>query len=122
MRFLDECGLPILLTGGGGREEVDYANELACRCQRQVTVLAGRCSWAEVAHVLSRCAVYLGVDTAATHLAASLNAPTVALYGRPNRMYLPYHSTWLDHTLYATHRRRTRQPPCAGRDRRMRLP
>jgi len=46
-----------------------------------VTRLDGALSWPELAALIAGARVYIGPDTAVTHLAAATGAPTVALYG-----------------------------------------
>ena len=46
-----------------------------------VTRLDGALSWPELTALIGRARVYVGPDTAVTHLAAATGAPTVALYG-----------------------------------------
>jgi len=46
--------------------------------------LTGRLKFSETAKLIGSCRVYVGLDTAVTHLAAATGAPTVALYGPTN--------------------------------------
>jgi heptosyltransferase III len=46
-----------------------------------VTRLDGRLTWSELAAIIGSAQIYVGPDTAITHLAAATGAPTVALYG-----------------------------------------
>ena len=41
----------------------------------------GKASWRELAWLLERARYYVGVDTAAMHLAASMQCPVVSLFG-----------------------------------------
>ena len=47
--------------------------------------LAGSLTLSETAVVVSHARIYIGPDTAVTHLAAALGVPVVALYGPPIR-------------------------------------
>ena len=49
-----------------------------------VVNLAGKLAFWEVALLIGSSKVYIGPDTAVTHLAASTGTPTVALYGPTN--------------------------------------
>lgn len=74
--------LRIVITGGPGPSERDYLDALlhgveATRYAR----FDGRLSFAQTADVLRLASLYVGPDTATTHLAAACGAPTVALYG-----------------------------------------
>lgn len=89
--------LPVVVVSSPDREELAYGVELASRlAPGAVEVLAGKTSLADAAELLRACRLYVGLDTALTHLAAALNAPTVALYGPPiGRRYFPYHDNLL---------------------------
>jgi heptosyltransferase-3 len=49
-----------------------------------VANLTGKLKFSEVAKLIASSRVYVGPDTAVTHLAAATGAPTVALYGPTN--------------------------------------
>jgi heptosyltransferase-3 len=57
----------------------------ATRLQRSLGPAAlstdGQTSWAQLAGLLHRARLFVGVDTAAMHLAAACGCPTVALFG-----------------------------------------
>jgi heptosyltransferase III len=46
--------------------------------------VAGKMNLSGVAYLLSKASVYVGLDTAVTHMAAATKIPTVALYGPTN--------------------------------------
>lgn len=92
-RHLCERGLRVLLLGGSSEYERRYITDLSEDLPTSVINLAGRTSFADAAALLSRCQVYIGPDTAMTHLAAVLKTPLVALYGHTNVAYMPYHET-----------------------------
>jgi heptosyltransferase-3 len=79
--WLAARGHRIVLTGGAEPPEVSYVADLARAMPPGTLNLAGRLSLGEATCVLARAAVYLGPDTALTHLAAALGVPTLALYG-----------------------------------------
>jgi len=84
-RELAGRGYPLVLSGGGGAEETDRIRALSAQLPAaSVTDLSGRASFAQLAALLRRCAVFIGPDTATTHLAAACGAPTVALFGPTN--------------------------------------
>lgn len=79
----------ILLSCGPGsderRESVALANRTA------VFSTQGAASWAELAWLLARARLFVGVDTAAMHLAAATCCPTVCLFGpSPDFEYHPW--------------------------------
>lgn len=79
-RWISEQGLHVVLTGGPDPAEREYVTELAGMLPA-ASNLAGKLSLAETAWVLSQARLYIGPDTATTHLAAALGVPVVALYG-----------------------------------------
>ncbi len=76
--------LRIVITGGPDPAESAYAQRLLERFPPATMNLAGRLTLAETACLLSRARIYIGPDTATTHLAAAMGTPTVALYGPSN--------------------------------------
>lgn len=80
-RALAARGCRVVLTGGGEPAERDYVDDIAQRMPPGTLNAAGRLSFAASACLVSRAAVYVGPDTALTHVAAALGTPTVALFG-----------------------------------------
>ncbi|HEY2229715.1 MAG TPA: glycosyltransferase family 9 protein [Xanthobacteraceae bacterium] len=88
---LAERGLAVLATGGPGREDRRYLDEVWARSSPPVRRLDGMLTdgvltdgiltWAELAGLIRAAKVYVGPDTSVTHLAAATGAMTVALYG-----------------------------------------
>ncbi len=86
-------GLRVVVIGGPSEEEAAYVDALCSRV-RGVISIVGETSFADAAELIRECRVYVGLDTAMSHLAAAAGAPTVALYGPPDsRRYFPYHET-----------------------------
>lgn len=79
-RWLAAQGLQCVLTGGPDAEERDYVGAIAQELPGAVN-LAGALTLAETAWVLAQAQLYIGPDTAVTHLAAALGTPVVALFG-----------------------------------------
>jgi heptosyltransferase-3 len=74
---LRERGLRTIVTGA--KQDRTYLDEVWEGCD--VVRLDGILQWPEVAAAISAARVYVGPDTAITHLAAATGAQTVALYG-----------------------------------------
>ena len=74
-------GLRLVITGGPGAEEHAYVQEVLAGARAPATDLCGRLRFAQTADLLRRAALYVGPDTATTHLAAACGTPTVALFG-----------------------------------------
>lgn len=83
-RWLDQRHLRIFLSGGPDREEIAYVAALAGRLGGDAVNLAGQVSLGALGCLLSKAAVYIGPDTAVTHMAAALGVPTVAIFGPSN--------------------------------------
>ena len=88
---LHERGLNIVVLGSDDNHEKSYAHHVLKNCPFKVTNLCGQTSLAEAAALLRDCQLYVGPDTMMSHLAASLDKPTVALFGRWIAQYPPYH-------------------------------
>jgi heptosyltransferase-3 len=84
VRHLDSMGLRIVIVGGSDKEEADYVRQFMQTCSVKAADLTGRLKFSETAKLIASCKVYIGLDTAVTHLAAATGAPTVALYGPTN--------------------------------------
>ncbi len=69
----------VLITGGGA--EYARAEEILRDCDDSCHNLAGKTSLALYAALLSRCRLFIGVDSAGLHIAAAVGTPTVSLFG-----------------------------------------
>jgi predicted lipopolysaccharide heptosyltransferase III len=65
----------------GSPDERTRAKDLICICNRKPYNLAGETSIGELPAVLQACSLFMGVDTAALHIAAAVGIPTVAIFG-----------------------------------------
>ncbi len=74
---LRQRGLATLVIGA--KTDRAYLDEVWQGCD--VTRLDGVLDWPEISALIGAARVYVGPDTAVTHLAAATGAPTVALYG-----------------------------------------
>lgn len=82
-RWLERQGMRVVLTGGGDAAEVEYVTALAQALPGAVS-LAGRASLRQAAFLMAHARVFVGPDTVASHMAAALGTPTVALFGPSN--------------------------------------
>ncbi|HTN49197.1 MAG TPA: glycosyltransferase family 9 protein [Burkholderiaceae bacterium] len=78
---LADAGLRVVITGGPGDAEKSYLDDVLGTDPVNCLRVDGRWSFAQTADVLQHAALYVGPDTATTHLAAACGTPTVALYG-----------------------------------------
>jgi heptosyltransferase III len=83
-RHLDSMGFRIVIVGGNDKEEEEFVQQFMMKAPATVVNLTGKLKFAEVAKLIASSRVYVGPDTAVTHLAAATGAPTVALYGPTN--------------------------------------
>lgn len=83
-RWLAARGWRLVLSGGGDAAELAYVAALARLMPPATLNLAGKLSLTGAACLLSRARLYVGPDTALTHMAAALGVPTIALYGPSN--------------------------------------
>ncbi len=77
---LRDCGFAVIATGGSDPAERAYLDELWTGLPGVVRA-DGRLSWPQLTGLLRGAGVYIGPDTAVTHLAAASGCPTIALYG-----------------------------------------
>ena len=90
---LRERGLVIAVTGAAG----DHAYLDDVWRDAEAVRLDGKLTWPELSALLAGACVYVGPDTAVTHLAAATGAPTVALYGPTDpRLWGPWPFGGLD--------------------------
>jgi len=86
-------GLATAVTGAGGDRA--YLDEVWHDCD--VVRLDGKLDWPELSALIAGARVYIGPDTAITHLAAATGTPTVALYGPTDpRLWGPWPRGGLD--------------------------
>ena len=87
----------LLISCGPDPREVESARALCELCGPRVQTTAGTASWPQLAWLLRRAAFFMGVDTAAMHLAAACQCPTVALFG-PSPVF-EYHPWQVKHQM-----------------------
>jgi heptosyltransferase-3 len=80
-RALSQGGMTVVVAGGGSQEERDYIAGLVPQLPEGTVSVAGKVDLAALAWLLAGARVYIGTDTAVTHMAAALGVPTVALFG-----------------------------------------
>ncbi len=71
----------LILSAGPDPQERALAGRIASALGADALSTDGQTSWAQLAGLLRRAKLFVGVDTAAMHLAAACNCPTVALFG-----------------------------------------
>jgi heptosyltransferase-3 len=80
-RYLLDRFSRLVISVGPDPEEMALAAELQDALNGRVLGTAGQASWAQLAGLLRGARLFVGVDTAAMHLAAACECPTVAIFG-----------------------------------------
>jgi heptosyltransferase-3 len=87
----------LLISCGPDAAEVNSARSLCEKFGPAVQTTAGTANWPQLAWLLRQARFFVGVDTAAMHLAAACQCPTVALFG-PSPVY-EYHPWMVRHWM-----------------------
>jgi heptosyltransferase III len=81
-RWLMDHGMTVLVTGGVSDQQV--CSEQVMQGLPDAVNLVGRVTLPALGYLLSRAVVYVGTDTAVSHMAAAVGVPTVVLFGPSN--------------------------------------
>ncbi len=81
-RWLADQGLVVVVAGGASDQRA-YSEYVLERLP-DVVNLVGRMTLPALGYLLSRAALYVGTDTAVSHMAAAVGVPTVVLFGPSN--------------------------------------
>lgn len=100
---LEERGLPVLFTSGPDAQERAMVEAIRVRAARPLRSVAGRLSLKELAALLGRARLFIGMDSAPMHMAAAMGTPVVALFGPSGQdiwgpWMTPYRVISSDHT------------------------
>ena len=71
----------VVVSCGPSLTEIAEAREICAGFGTRVISTGGQASWRELAWIFSKARYYVGVDTAAMHLAAAMQCPIVSLFG-----------------------------------------
>jgi heptosyltransferase III len=77
----------LILSSGPAKEETDLAETIRAALGGNVLCTRGKTTWPEFAGLLFRARLLVCPNTAAMHLAAACQTPTVALFGPSNEDY-----------------------------------
>lgn len=79
---LQEIGkVRVVLTSGGEKKELDKIEQILRLCRTKPVSVAGKTTLKQLAALSQRCKFFIGVDTAAMHIAAAVGTPVIALFG-----------------------------------------
>ena len=81
LEWLHARGLRIVVSGGSAPEERDYVREVLAEAHVPAIDLVGQLRFGETADLLRGAVLYVGPDTATSHLAAACGTPAVVLFG-----------------------------------------
>lgn len=71
----------MVVSCGSDEEEVQDAKWLRRELGNRIVITEGRANWRQISGLLYRARLYIGLNTAAMHLAAACGCPIVALFG-----------------------------------------
>ena len=91
----------VVVSSGPAPEEIESARFLTTQFSGKVFATEGRANWAQLAELLRSASYFVGVDTAAMHLAAACGCPTVCLFG-PSPVF-EYHPWKVKHWMIRPH-------------------
>ncbi|MFO0773133.1 MAG: lipopolysaccharide heptosyltransferase II [Nitrospiraceae bacterium] len=78
-RLMETCGCLVLLGGGAAEQPIGCAIEQIAR--GRIVNLIGTIGLREYAALVKRCALFIGNDNGAMHIAAAVGTPVVGLFG-----------------------------------------
>ena len=83
--WLTQQGLQVVLSASSAKQDLQLNHDILSlldeHTRQQVIDTAGKLSIPQAGTLLRGAALYIGVDTSITHLAAACNTPTIALFG-----------------------------------------
>jgi heptosyltransferase-3 len=83
-QWLTDQGLTVVVTGGASADELAYCENVIQGLPGSSVNLVGQVRLPSLGYLLSRAALYVGTDTAVSHMAAAVGAPTIVLFGPSN--------------------------------------
>lgn len=92
---LQADGVSVIITSGPAESELKMVERILARCPTErVTSLAGKLTLRQLAALIDKASLFLGVDSVPMHMAAALNTPLVALFG-PSKLifWSPWQAT-----------------------------
>lgn len=81
-RWLADQGMTVIVTGGVSDQQTSC--EQVIHGLSDAVNLVGQATLPALGYLLSRAALYVGTDTAVSHMAAAVGVPTVVLFGPSN--------------------------------------
>src|SRR5471030_728763 len=81
-------GVSVILTSGPAENELKMVDRILSLCpDEQVFSFSGQLTLRQLAALIDRAALFIGVDSVPMHMAAALKTPLVALFGPSKRVF-----------------------------------
>jgi len=80
-RSLQARGLHCIFSSGPASDEVELTDSIFRELGGRASTTRGQRMWPELARLIKQARLFVGLDTAAMHLAAACQCPVVALFG-----------------------------------------
>lgn len=80
-RLQQDFGLRVVVTCGPAQAELERLSGVLGYCRTDPAVFAGELDLKQLGAVLAGASLYIGVDSAPSHLAAAMNVPSLVLFG-----------------------------------------
>ncbi len=79
--YIEKKGYSAVVTASPDQKELEKVSNILSYCKSKPLNLSGQLTLKELAALISKSTLFVGVDTAPMHMAAALNIPVVALFG-----------------------------------------
>ena len=81
MDCLDLNGFQVLLSSSSDIEEIEYLKFLEDKTNSQPINIGGQTSLLELAAIIKKADIFIGLDSVASHIAAAVETPSITLFG-----------------------------------------
>lgn len=88
-RLADKYGFKVLVVSGPEPGHVKIAGDVIAKMRHSAVNLAGRTSVSRLASILKRCCLHVSTDTGPMHIASSVGAPVIVIFGRKQKGLSP---------------------------------
>jgi len=97
-----EKSMQVIITASPDPVELARTNNILSHCRSTPLNLSGCISLNELACIAKKAKFFLGVDTAAMHIAAAVNIPVIALFGHSMQIFWGPWDNDLPYSTYTT--------------------
>jgi len=93
-RLFESFGIRTVWTSSPAKNELEQLDKYSAKCRHKPLTIPGNLTLNQITCLIAGSCLYIGLDTAVTHLAASTNVPMIALYGPTiTRRWSPWNNT-----------------------------